>query len=63
MISVKKYEFFGIIEEVAPDYKWNWPLIYVSKKDINGCWTEVRICVDFHTLNNLISKDEQFTIH
>jgi len=52
---------YGIPHSMTPNCKWNWPLICAPKKNANGRWTEVRVCVDFRTLNNSI-KDEQFTI-
>jgi hypothetical protein len=51
----------GIIEPAAPDCPWNWPVICAPKKDANGNWNDVRVCVDYRILNKNL-KDEAFSI-
>lgn len=50
-----------VIEPAEPGNPWNWPLIAAPKKDNNGFWTDVYVCVDFKVLNNLL-EDKLFTI-
>lgn len=47
----------GIIRKVSQAVKWNSPLLCAPKKDREGKWTDVRMCLDTRTLNKVVEPE------
>ena len=54
---VEDWEKLGIIKKAPPGCRWNFPLLAAPKKDEFGKYTDVRVCVDYRPLNNVLEDD------
>ena len=52
----------GKVVKAPPGCIFNNPILVAPKKDINGNWTKIRVCLDVRELNRWLLEDDRFII-